>query len=101
MPRYRVRFVPLGSWEAVIEAPDPQTAQEVADERFDTSARLSDAGWEAEDIVETDDPAEFAWEPDYDEEDDDLDDGCQMETCKLRGCVASPGNCPNDPQEGP
>ena len=110
MPRFRVRFVPLGSWEAVIEAPTAELAHEVADEHFDTSARLSDAGWETENIVEVDEPAEFEWEPDGsdedDEDDEDCDDyddddeeGCQMEACKLRGCVAGAGLCPNDPDE--
>ena len=73
MPVFLVKMIPRGSWEALIGAPNKQLAEGVADEHFDTSARLSDAGWEVESVTEVSGEPEFVYEDEYDpdtEEDD-------------------------------
>lgn len=69
MPKFRVKFIPRGSWEVVVEAPNAKEAENLADIHFDMRTRASDAEWEIEDSEETDEPAEFFYEDDdYDEE---------------------------------
>lgn len=55
MPVFKVSYIPRGSWEAHIEAPDAEAAEAVAEDHFDMVTRASDAGWEMEETVQVDD----------------------------------------------
>lgn len=58
MPKYRLKFIPRGSWEITVDAPTLARAQEVADEHFDTATRAADAEWDIEGVEVLPDDAE-------------------------------------------
>ena len=70
MPKYRLIFVPRGSYTVEVEAPDAKRAWEMADLYFDNSERVSSAEWDEDSIEDLPDDAhvELTWAADMDEE---------------------------------
>lgn len=62
MPRFKIQFIPRGSWTIVVEAPNREEALNVADSHFDMVTQASDAEWEVDFIEETNAPAEAFYE---------------------------------------